>query len=126
MSTRSSQATFLPWRSELFQTFPGKYLFHRISLLTKQKQNKNTFQSDVYHPLQWPSLLGGVYHTPPPGQTPPCPLHCWDTPRPVNRMADRCKNITLLKNIVCWRLKKKLRSKSSKIRELFVTLGIQQ
>ena len=31
---------------------------------------------------------GDVYHT-------PLPIACWDTPAPVNRMTDRCKNITL-------------------------------
>ena len=30
------------------------------------------------------------------GYTPPCPIACWNTdPSPVNRMTDRCKNITL-------------------------------
>ena len=28
--------------------------------------------------------------------TPPSPNACWDTPPPVNRITDRCKNITFL------------------------------
>ena len=52
--------------------------------------NKNAFQWDAYHPLQWPSLLQHTSpfprHAHPPAKRP--------LPR-VNRITDACENITL-------------------------------
>ena len=79
-----------------------KSLLHLVtsSLCCEISLNKNAFQYDAYHPLQWSSPLGvsaqgGVC----PGGVCPggvCPEGvCQTPPPPVNTIPDRCQNITL-------------------------------